>query len=79
MVEAQGRELAERLQKALSQIPDKHREIFVLNTVKGLSYKEMAGVLDISIGTVMSRLFYARKKLQGLLREYDPQAPERLG
>ena len=78
LVEAQGRELTESLELALAQIPDKHREIFVLNTVKGLSYKEMATVLGISIGTVMSRLFYARKKLRGLLREYDPQAPERL-
>jgi RNA polymerase sigma-70 factor (ECF subfamily) len=43
-----------------------------LKDVQGLSYKEIADVMGTSIGTVMSRLFYARQKLQTLLKdEYD--------
>ena len=40
----------------------------VLKEVEGLQYQEITEILDISIGTVMSRLFYARKKLQFMLR-----------
>lgn len=69
--EAQGNELQEALTKALDQLSEKHRTVFVLYTVKGLSYKEIAEALNISIGTVMSRLFYARKNLQGLLAQFS--------
>ncbi len=70
--EASGRELRERLEEALEQLSEKHREIFILNAFQGLSYKEMAETLGISIGTVMSRLFYARKKLQSILGAFKP-------
>ena len=64
------RELAGRIEGALAQLPEKHRTILVLREVEGLSYEELAERLGIHKGTVMSRLFHARKKMQGLLREY---------
>lgn len=69
-VNASGNELKTALEKALAELSDKHRTVFLLYTVKGLSYKEISDALEISIGTVMSRLFYARKNLQGLLAEF---------
>lgn len=67
---AQHHELREALTRALEQLSDKHRTVFVLYTVKGLSYKEIAETVGISIGTVMSRLFYARKNLQNILAQF---------
>ena len=64
------RELAEILHNAMSRLSDKHRAIIVLREIEGLSYEEMAEVLKISKGTVMSRLFHARKNLQGMLQPY---------
>ncbi len=72
-VMASGNELKSALDKALSELSEKHRAVFLLYTVKGLSYKEIADALSISIGTVMSRLFYARKNLQGLLADFAPE------
>jgi RNA polymerase sigma-70 factor (ECF subfamily) len=74
VADVQARELAERLRDALAQLSEKHRTVFVLYTTKGLSYKEIADALGISVGTVMSRLFYARKNLQGLLAEFVKEA-----
>lgn len=67
---ALSRELEERLAQALEEIGEKHRMVFVLYTLEGLSYKDIADKLGISIGTVMSRLFYSRKKLQSLLADF---------
>jgi len=64
------RELAEQMAGALAQLPEKHRTILVLRELEGLSYEELAERLDIQKGTVMSRLFHARKKMQALLRRY---------
>lgn len=70
-VEAAERgEMGEKIRQAIADLDEKHREVFVLAAVEGLSYKEMADVLEISIGTVMSRLFYARKYLQKSLKGY---------
>ena len=69
------RELAGKITEALAQIPEKHRTILVLREVEGLSYEELAERLEIHKGTVMSRLFHARKKMQSLLREYAGIAP----
>jgi RNA polymerase sigma-70 factor (ECF subfamily) len=63
-------ELASKLQTALEALPPKHREILWLREVEGLSYEELSEVLDIPKGTVMSRLFHARSKMQGILRGY---------
>jgi RNA polymerase sigma-70 factor, ECF subfamily len=64
------RELAGKMTEALAQLPEKHRTILVLREVEGLSYEELSEQLGIHKGTVMSRLFHARKKMQALLREY---------
>jgi RNA polymerase sigma-70 factor (ECF subfamily) len=71
---AQGDELKSALDRALAKLSEKHREVFVLFTVKGLAYREIADALGIQIGTVMSRLFYARKHLQDMLREFEGTA-----
>jgi len=69
------REMLEKIQEALARLPEKHRTILVLRELEGLSYEELAQRLDIHKGTVMSRLFHARKKMQALLREYAGIAP----
>ncbi len=51
----------------LAQLPTAQRQTFVLHAEAELSYREVADVLGISIGTVMSRLYYARQKLRALL------------
>jgi len=63
------REVGEKIQAALEQIPEKHRAILLLRELDGLSYEELAQVLEIPKGTVMSRLFHARAKVQKLLSE----------
>jgi RNA polymerase sigma-70 factor (ECF subfamily) len=69
------RELAGRLAAALEQLPEIHRTILVLRELEGLSYEELSARLGIHKGTVMSRLFHARKKMQGLLAEYAGLSP----
>jgi RNA polymerase sigma-70 factor (ECF subfamily) len=64
---AEAKELDEKLAEAVSTLSEKHRTVFLLHAVENLSYKEIAAVMGSSIGTVMSRLFYARKKLQETL------------
>jgi len=64
------RELSGCLMDALQQLPDLHRTILVLREMDGLSYEELAERLGIPRGTVMSRLFHARKKMQALLTSY---------
>ena len=56
-------EMRDILWKALMQLKNEDREIIILKEFHELSYKEIAEVLDIPIGSVMSRLFYSRKKL----------------
>ncbi|HEV3145872.1 MAG TPA: RNA polymerase sigma factor [Gemmataceae bacterium] len=60
-------DLRQTLQEALVQLPIAQRQTFVLHVEGELSYREVADMLGISIGTVMSRLFYARQKLRSLL------------
>jgi RNA polymerase sigma-70 factor (ECF subfamily) len=60
-------DLRRRLQAAIAQLSAAQRQTFVLHAEAELSYREVADVLGISIGTVMSRLFYARQKLRALL------------
>ena len=67
-------ELRGRIAGALGKLSEGHREAILLREVQGLEYKEIAEVMDCSIGTVMSRLFYARKKLQALLtHSHEPE------
>lgn len=65
-------ELRIKIGAALEKISPEHREVVILKDVQGLSYKEIADVMECTLGTVMSRLFYARQKLQTLLKdEYE--------
>ncbi|MEM7234977.1 MAG: sigma-70 family RNA polymerase sigma factor [Planctomycetota bacterium] len=64
---AQERELEEKLREAVQGLSSKHQAVFVLHASEDLSYKQIAEVLGCSIGTVMSRLFYARRKLKEAL------------
>ncbi|MEO7099457.1 MAG: sigma-70 family RNA polymerase sigma factor [Luteolibacter sp.] len=65
-------ELRMKIQIALNKLSAEHREVVILKDVQGLSYKEIAEAMDSTLGTVMSRLFYARQKLQALLKdEYE--------
>jgi RNA polymerase sigma-70 factor, ECF subfamily len=65
--EAEESDLRQALARALRQLPEAQRRTFVLHVDGGLSYREVAEAMGISIGTVMSRLFYARQKLKGML------------
>ncbi|MDF1566125.1 MAG: sigma-70 family RNA polymerase sigma factor [Deltaproteobacteria bacterium] len=69
-------ELGEQIAAALAELPEKHREILLLREIEGLSYEELAQTLEIKKGTVMSRLFHARKKMQAILASY--LSPEEL-
>ncbi|MFE8602879.1 RNA polymerase sigma factor [Archangium violaceum] len=64
------RELAEKIQEALAAVPEKHRAILLLREIEGMSYEDLSRTLDIPKGTVMSRLFHARTKVQKILSEY---------
>jgi RNA polymerase sigma-70 factor (ECF subfamily) len=63
------REIAARLQKALDALPPYHRGVIVMREIEGLSYEEMAQAMGVSKGTIMSRLFHARQKLQKALHD----------
>ena len=65
-------ELRLKIQIALGKLSAEHREVVILKDVQGLSYKEIAETMSSTLGTVMSRLYYARQKLQALLKnEYE--------
>jgi RNA polymerase sigma-70 factor, ECF subfamily len=64
------RELGEKLEEALAQLPEKHRAILLLRELEGMSYEDLSRTLEIPKGTVMSRLFHARAKVQRLLSGY---------
>jgi RNA polymerase sigma-70 factor (ECF subfamily) len=67
-------ELRQRIDQALSQLSEAHRTALVLHEFEGMEYKEIARTMECSIGTVMSRLFYARRKMAVLLS--DLKKPE---
>jgi RNA polymerase sigma-70 factor (ECF subfamily) len=65
-------EIGHRIEAAIEQLSPEHRAVILMKEIEGMQYHEIADSLGCSIGTVMSRLFYARKKLQNLLRDvYD--------
>jgi len=64
---------AEAVRRAIEGLPVEFREIVILREMEGFSYKEIAGLMDLPIGTVMSRLARARKQLQkSLAEEFKP-------
>ena len=62
-------ELRQRIDRALGQLSREHRTVLVLHEFEEMEYKQIAKAMDCSIGTVMSRLFYARRKLAALLAD----------
>jgi RNA polymerase sigma factor (sigma-70 family) len=68
--EAGLNELQEKLNAALLKLSESHRLAVVLHDVQGQSHEEIAKVMNCNIGTVRSRLFYARQQLQALLADY---------
>jgi RNA polymerase sigma-70 factor (ECF subfamily) len=69
-VEAIRAHLGDEAVKAIDRLPSDFRIPFLLSTFEGFSYKEIASILDIPMGTVMSRLFRARRLLKSDLKEY---------
>lgn len=63
-------ELQKKLNEALLKLSEPHRTVVVLHDVQGVSHEEIAEILGCNVGTVRSRLFYARQELQGHLSEY---------
>lgn len=63
---------AEVLRQALEALPVEFREVVVLRELEGLSYKDIAAIADVPLGTVMSRLARARKRLQQWLAAHTP-------
>jgi RNA polymerase sigma-70 factor (ECF subfamily) len=67
---------ADAVRRAIAELPVEFREIVILREMEGFSYKEIAELAEVPIGTVMSRLARARKLLQkSLTRKFDPGAP----
>jgi len=64
------KELEERVKLAMDKLPAEQRAALIFRDVEGLSYQEMAETMGCSIGTVMSRLHYGRKRMQELLKDY---------
>lgn len=63
------KEIRARIDTAIQKLTPEHRAVITLRELDGLEYQEIADAMGCSIGTVMSRLFYARKKLQSMLRD----------
>ena len=66
---ARRREIAQRIQQALESLPPYHRSVILMREVEGMSYQQMAKAMNVSKGTIMSRLFHARQKLQKALAD----------
>jgi RNA polymerase sigma-70 factor (ECF subfamily) len=67
--EAQRSDLRVAIDRAMAELSPEHRAVVLLKDFEGMEYKDIAKVVGCSIGTVMSRLFYARRHLQRLLKD----------
>ena len=67
-------QLGEQIAQAMATLSEEHRTVILLREVEGMSYKEIAKVMKCSLGTVMSRLFHARKRLQQTLTDVGVEA-----
>jgi RNA polymerase sigma-70 factor (ECF subfamily) len=67
---AKDAELRRRMREAIDELTPDHKAVILLRELEGLSYEEISRVMQCSKGTVMSRLHYARKKLQARLKEF---------
>jgi RNA polymerase sigma-70 factor (ECF subfamily) len=70
--EVQDIQFQEAFEEGLQELDEKHREVFTLRHLDGLSMKEIAEVMELNEGTVKSRLFYATKQLAEKLKVYNP-------
>lgn len=66
-------DIIDRVRGMIAQLPNGQRQVITLVDLAGFSYAEIAEILDIPIGTVMSRICRARKALKAALAEYDPR------
>lgn len=63
-------ELQEKLNEAMGKLSEVHRLVVTLHDIQGVPHEEIARIMDCNVGTVRSRLFYARQQLQGYLSDY---------
>jgi RNA polymerase sigma-70 factor (ECF subfamily) len=70
VAEHEDREMKKALWKGIDELPYEQKEIIVLRYFQQLSYQEIAEILDKPIGTVMSSLYYAKKRLKGIVGKY---------
>lgn len=68
-IKLEQNEIRQRIDEAIRKLSPEHRAVIVMKEIEDLQYSEIAEILNCSLGTVMSRLFYARKKLQILLQD----------
>ncbi len=73
-VDSDRHHFRDRLQQALDKLPDKQREVFVLREISGLTFREVAEVVDAAVPTVKSRMRYALETLRGELAEFRDQS-----
>lgn len=74
-----NKEILKAVRESLGHLSDKHRAVIVMRELQGLSYADMAKSMDCSKGTIMSRLFHARRNMQKLLKDrldYQPSETE---
>ncbi len=72
----ENKEILAAVEDSLGYLSDKHRAVIVMRELQGLSYADMAKAMNCSKGTIMSRLFHARRNMQKLLRERLVHVPE---
>lgn len=72
----ENKEILAAVEDSLKYLSDKHRAVIVMRELQGLSYADMAKAMNCSKGTIMSRLFHARRNMQRLLRERLEHLPE---
>ena len=77
------KEIRQRIEAALEELSENHRAVLVMRELEGLSYEEMAQVMGCSKGTIMSRLFHARRNMQkrllDLIEHPSPELLDELG
>ena len=63
----------ESVQEAINSLKDKYREALILRDIEGMSYQQIAEIMNVPVGTVKSRVNRARMKLQRKLRDHTPE------
>ena len=70
------KQIRARIDQALEELSENHRAVLVMRELEGLSYEEMAQAMECSKGTIMSRLFHARRNMQKRLLDLVDASPE---